>query len=332
MKALVLHAKNEPFRYEDVADPTPGPGEVVVQVKAAALNHRDLWIQKGLYAGLKFPIVLGSDGFGTVLQTGEGVEGALAGTSVIINPGLQWGDRLEAQGAKFKILGLPDDGTLADRVKVPASAVVPAPKHLSPEQAAALPLAGLTAYRTLFTRSKLKAGERVLVTGVGGGVALFALQFAVASGAHVWVTSGSDAKIARAVTLGAGGGTNYKNPEWVDGLKGKVPGGFDVIIDSAGGPGFPKLIEVAAPGARIAFFGATLGNPAELDLRRIFWKQISLLGSTMGSPLEFAEMVAFVEKHEIVPLADKIFPLSEGDAAFAAMDRSEQFGKIVLIP
>ena len=162
MKALVLHAKNEPFRYEDVADPTPGPGEVVVQVKAAALNHRDLWIQKGLYAGLKFPIVLGSDGFGTVLQTGEGVEGALAGTSVIINPGLQWGDRLEAQGAKFKILGLPGDGTLADRVKVPASAVVPAPKHLSPEQAAALPLAGLTAYRTLFTRSKLKAGERVL--------------------------------------------------------------------------------------------------------------------------------------------------------------------------
>ena len=332
MKALVLHGKNESFSYEDVADPAPGAGDLVVQIKAAALNHRDLWIQKGLYAGLKFPIVLGSDGFGTVLTVGEGVDRALVGSAVIINPGLQWGERPEAQDAKFKILGLPDDGTLAERVKVPASAVVAAPKQLTPEQAAALPLAGLTAFRTLFTRSKLCAGERVLVTGIGGGVALFALQFAVAAGAHVWVTSGSDEKIARAVGLGAGGGANYKKSDWVEALKSLVPAGFDVIIDSAGGPGFSKLVDLAAPGGRIAFFGATLGNPPDVDLRRIFWKQVSLLGSTMGSPAEFSDMVAIVEKHNIVPLADKVFPLEDGNAAFAAMDQAEQFGKIVLVP
>ncbi len=291
-----------------------------------------LWIQKGLYAGLKFPIVLGSDGYGSVLAVGEGGDAASVGRMVIINPGLNWGDRPEAQGAKFKILGLPDDGTLAERVKVPAANVVAAPKHLTPEQAAALPLAGLTAYRALFSRAKLRAGEHVLVTGVGGGVALFALQFAIAAGAHAWVTSGSDEKISRAVGLGAGGGVNYKSGDWVEALKKVAPSGFDVIIDSAGGAGFPKLIDLAAPGGRIAFYGATLGNPPEIDLRRVFWKQLNILGSTMGSPAEFAAMVAFVEQHKIVPLADKVFALAEGDAAFAAMDRAEQFGKIVLVP
>jgi NADPH:quinone reductase-like Zn-dependent oxidoreductase len=146
------------------------------------------------------------------------------------------------------------------------------------------------------------------------------------------VTSGSDEKIASAVKLGAGGGVNYKSADWAEALKKMVPSGFDVIIDSAGGESFPKLIDLAAPGGRIAFYGATLGNPPEIDSRRIFWKQLSLLGSTMGSPAEFAAMVAFVTKHKIVPLADKVFPLADGNAAFAAMDRAEQFGKIVLRP
>jgi zinc-binding alcohol dehydrogenase/oxidoreductase len=332
MKALVLHGKKEPLRYEDAADPKPDAGEVVVQIKAAALNHRDLWIQQGLYAGLKFPIILGSDGFGNVLEVGEGGDAARVGQPVIINPSINWGERVEVQSAKFRILGLPDDGTLAERVKVPAGNVVTAPKHLSPVQAAALPLAGLTAYRALFTRAKLQAGEHVLITGIGGGVALFALQFAVAAGAHVWVTSGSEDKIKRAIGLGAGGGVNYKGADWVEALKKLAPAGFDVIIDSAGGPGFPNLLDLAAPGGRIAFYGATLGNPPEIDLRRVFWKQLSLMGTTMGSPAEFTAMVAFVEQHQIVPVADRSFPLADGNAALAAMDRAEQFGKIVLVP
>ncbi len=332
MKALVLHGKNERFKLEDVPDPVACSGEVVVQIKAAALNHRDLWIQKGLYAGLKFPIILGSDGAGVVESVGEGVDPGLTGLQVILNPGLNWGERLAAQQASFKILGLPDDGTLAEKVKISAQYLVRQPKHLTDEQAAALPLAGLTGYRALFTRARLLAGENVLITGVGGGVALFALQFALAAGAQVWVTSGSDAKIERARCLGARGGVNYKNSTWGEDLKKLCPGGFDVTIDSAGGAGFPKLIELAALGGRIAFFGATLGNPPELDLRRMFWKQISVLGSTMGSPVEFSDMVAFVEANKIVPVTDQPFTLADGNAAFEAMDRAEQFGKIVVKP
>ncbi len=332
MKALVLHGKAEAFRYEDIPDPKAGAGEVVVKVKAAALNHRDLWIQKGLYAGLKFPIVVGSDGCGVVASVGEGADRTLVGQDVIMNPGLNWGENPASQGKAFKILGLPDNGTLAEYVKVPADAIFPRPVHLTDEQAAALPLAGLTGYRALFTRARLMPGENVLITGVGGGVALFAMQFALAAGAHVWVTSGSDEKIARAVALGAGGGVNYRHEKWVEEAKAMCPSGFDVTIDSAGGASFGKLIDLAAIGGRIAFFGATHGNPPDLDLRRMFWKQVSLLGSTMGSSAEFSKMIGFVGEKKIVPVADKVFALSDGNAAFAAMERAEQFGKIVLRP
>ncbi|MBS0658706.1 MAG: zinc-binding dehydrogenase [Verrucomicrobia bacterium] len=332
MKALHITGKNEPLAYVELPDPVAGPGEAVVRVHAAALNHRDLWIQKGLYAGLKFPIVPGSDGCGVVESVGEGVEASWVGRRVILNPGLNWGDRPEAQSAKFKILGLPDDGTLAEKVKIGAEYLAPAPEHLSDAQAAALPLAGLTAWRALFSRAGLKSGENVLVTGVGGGVALFTLQFAVAAGAKVFVTSGSDEKLRRAHLLGATGGVNYKHEKWIEELKALVPGGFHVIIDSAGGASFPKLVDLAAVGGRIAFFGATNGNPPEIDLRKMFWKQISLLGSTMGSPDEFAAMTKFVGQHGLVPVAETIYPLAQGQEAFTAMDNAAQFGKIVCLP
>lgn len=330
MKALVLAAAHEPLQFKDVPDPTPGPGEVVVKVEAAALNHRDNWIQKGQYAGLKFPIILGSDGCGTVHALGEGVDAAWQSRRVIINPGLAWGDNPAAQAKDFRILGLPDNGTFAELVKVPATALVDKPAHLDAPHAAALPLAGLTGYRTLFKRANLQSGERVLISGVGGGVALFALQFAVAAGATVFVTSGQDGKITRAVELGAAGGANYKADDFSAKLKEQSQGGFDVIIDSAGGEGFGKLIDLAAPGGRIAFFGATRGNPPGLDMRKVFWKQLSILGSTMGSPEDFAAMIRLVNEHKITPLADLTFPLAEGNAALQAMENAEQFGKIVL--
>ncbi len=332
MKALVLHGKNEAFRHEEVADPTPGAGEAVVSVRAAALNHRDLWIQKGQYAGLKFPIILGSDGCGVVEEVGPGGDTALAGQEVIINPGLGWGDSPAAQDAKFSILGLPENGTLAEKVKAPADHLAPKPAHLSAEQAAALPLAGLTAWRALMSRAGLKPGEKVLVTGIGGGVALFALQFAVGHGCPAWVTSSSDEKLRRALTLGARGSANYQGEKWIAELKDLSGGGFDVIVDSAGGDGFPKLVDLAAPGGRIVFFGATLGNPPGIDLRKMFWKQISLLGSTMGSPGEFAAMTKFVGEKKIVPVVSHTFALEKGNDAFAEMDRGGQFGKIVVKP
>ena len=330
MKALVLEAAHQPLQYKDVPDPVAGPGEVIVKIEAASLNHRDNWIQKGQYAGLKFPIILGSDGCGTVESCGEGVDPAWQNRSVIINPGLDWGDQPAAQCANFRILGLPDDGTFAERVRVPAAALVARPEHLEARHAAALPLAGLTGYRALFKRANLQSGERVLISGVGGGVAQFSLQFAAAAGAQVWVTSGSDAKIQQAKELGAVDGVNYKSPDFSAQLKKLAGGLFDVIVDSAGGEGFGKLIDLAAPGGRIVFFGATRGNPPGFDMRKVFWKQLSILGSTMGSPRDFAEMIGFVDHHKIVPVADLAFPLSQGNEALQAMDSAEQFGKIIL--
>ena len=203
------------------------------------------------------------------------------------------------------------------------------PEHLDWEQAAALPLAGLTAWRTLFSRCQLKKGEKVLITGIGGGVALTAMQLAIASDAEVYVTSGSSEKIDRAISLGARGGANYQEAGWEKNLK-LQSGGFDVIIDSAAGDGFALLPGVCNPGARIGLYGGTLGKVNGLSMQIVFWKQISILGSTMGSPSEFEAMLNFVQKHRIIPVVDSVFPLKEGANAFEKLKSGTQFGKIVL--
>jgi zinc-binding alcohol dehydrogenase/oxidoreductase len=328
MHAIQLAGINQLAR-ADVPDPVPGPGEALVEIRAAALNHRDVWIKLGQYAGLKFPSIPGSDGAGTVLAVGPGTDAGWIGREVIINPGSDWGPKEQAQGARFAILGLPRDGTLAERIAVPAAQLSSRPPHLSWPEAAALPLAGLTAYRALFSRAGLRAGERLLISGIGGGVALTALQFAVAAGAEVWVTSSSQEKIDRAVQLGARGGFLYSRAEWATEAA-RAPGLFDVILDSAGGEGFNSLIDLAAPGGRLVFFGATRGNVPELALRKVFWRQISLLGSTMGSAADWAAMTELVSRHKIRPIVDVIFPFEQAAEAFALMERGGQFGKIVI--
>jgi zinc-binding alcohol dehydrogenase/oxidoreductase len=335
MKALVLQDKQRAAEVLEVAMPVAGPGEAVVRIHAAALNHRDVWIQKGQYAGLKYPIIPGSDGAGVVASIGLGAARAdeavdWLGKPVIINPALEWGSAAAYQDpALFRILGLPDDGTLAEYVKVPVRNLVEKPAHLSFEKAAALPLAGVTAYRALMTRARVQAGEKVLITGIGGGVALFALQFAVAAGAEVLVTSGSVEKLDKAMAIGAMGGANYREAGWVEKLK-SLAGAFDVIVDGAAGDGMNELFDLAAPGGRVVLYGATRGNPAEVVARRIFWKQLNLLGSTMGSPEDFAGMMDFVGRHEIRPVVDRVFGLEQGEAAFRWMDEGKQFGKIVV--
>jgi len=328
MRALRLDAVNK-LALAEVPDPVPAPGEVVVAIRAAALNHRDVWIKLGQYAGLKFPCTPGSDGAGIVASVGPGADASWVGREVILYPALDWGANEHAQAASFSILGLPRDGTLAERVAIPAGQLFPKPEHLTWQEAAALPLAGLTAYRALMVRGQLHTGERVLISGVGGGAALFALQFAVAHGAEVWVTSGSEEKIAKAVALGARGGFLYSKPGWAAEAA-KVSGPFDVIVDSAGGPGFGDLIDVAAPGGRIVFFGATRGNLPDLALRKVFWRQISLLGSTMGSAADWSAMLCFVALHRIKPVVSAVFPMTHGAAAFELMEQGGQFGKIVL--
>jgi NADPH:quinone reductase-like Zn-dependent oxidoreductase len=329
MKAAVLEGIAKPLVIQSVADPAPAAGFAVVRLVAAALNHRDLWIQQGRYAGLKFPIILGSDGTGVVEAVGSKGDRGWLGREVIINPSLDWGDDPRAQGPGFRILGLPDNGTFAEAIAVPVANLAARPAHLAVEQAAALPLAGLTAWRALFARGQLHAGETVLITGIGGGVALVALQFAVAMGATVHVTSHSEEKLARVRTLGATGGANYRDANWPAQLRQRA-GLFDLIVDSAVGEGLAALIELTRPGGRIAVYGATAGNPPGFDARKVFFRQISLLGSTMGSPVDFAAMAHFVEARRIVPVVDTVLPIESAEQALRRLEAAAQFGKIVL--
>jgi NADPH:quinone reductase-like Zn-dependent oxidoreductase len=330
MKALVLDGVGQPVQLREVPTPQPQAGQVLVRLEAAALNHRDVWIQKGQYAGLRFPIILGSDGAGTVAEVGPGVDPALRGQPVIIDPGQNWGDNPRAQARSFSILGLPQDGTFAEYVCVPAANVHPRPPHLSAEQAAALPLGGVTAFRALFTRGRLRAGERVLITGIGGGVALLALQLAVARGAEVWVTSGTPDKIARAQQLGAKGGSSYRQEHWGKELVQQAGGAVDLIVDSAAGPGVAQLLEAAAPGGRVVFYGGTTGTMTNVPPRHIFWKQLDLLGSTMGTAEDFAGLLDLVNEARLVPVIDQVFALADGEQALRRMDEGQQFGKLVL--
>ncbi|HWA87187.1 MAG TPA: zinc-binding dehydrogenase [Opitutus sp.] len=329
MRAVQITAVNR-LEIAEVADPEPKPGEVLVRIRAAALNHRDVWIKVGQYAGLKWPCIPGSDGAGVVVAASRGVDPGWLGREVVINPSFDWGESERAQGKSFSILGLPRDGTLAEMIAVPVAQLAAKPKQLSWEEAAALPLAGLTAWRAVSSRGGLKHGERVLISGIGGGVAVYALQFAVPHGAEVWVTSGSAEKIARAAELGAKGGANYAEPEWAAGLAKRAGGGFDLIVDSAGGPGFESLLDLAAPGGRIVIYGATRGNPPVLPMRKIFWRQLSVLGTTMGSPGDWNAMTSYVAQYGIKPVVHSVVPLARAGEAFDLMERGGQFGKIVV--
>ena len=333
MKAIVLRDPGGPemLRLEDAPDPAPGPGEALVRLKAAALNHRDVWIRLGQYAGIKLPAILGSDGAGVVEAVGEGVDAALVGREVVINPSLDWGDDERFFGPNFRILGMPDHGTYAQYVKVAATNVHPKPAGLGWGEAAAIPLAGLTAYRALVARAGAKAGETVFIPGIGGGVATFALLFAKSLGAKVLVSSGSDEKIERAKALGADGGVNYKDPKWVDRARELSGGdGVDVVIDGVGGPTYDQCLDLLRFGGRIATFGATTGPVPSVATRRIFWKQLNLLGTTMGSPADFAAMLALFDGGSIRPVVDRAYALSDAAEAHRHMDEAGQFGKIVL--
>jgi NADPH:quinone reductase-like Zn-dependent oxidoreductase len=329
MLALVLTKTREALQLEDRPPLVAGAGEAVVDLKAAALNRRDYWIWQGMYPAIRTPAVLGSDGAGVVSSAGEGADEAWLGRDVIVNPGWDWGDRPEAQSERFRILGMPDDGTFAAQVVVPAAMLHARPEHLTWHEAAALPLAGLTAYRALFVQGRLAAGMRVLVTGIGGGVASIALKLAVAAGASVCVTSSAKEKIATAVEHGAAAGYDYTADDWHRRLTDEH-GPVDLTIDSAGGPGYARLIDIAAPGGRIVHYGATRGPAESVDLFKVFWNQLHLIGSTMGSPADFAAMLDFVTRTKVRPAIDRVVPLAEGNAALASMKDSPQFGKIVL--
>lgn len=330
MNALVLEGVNLPLVLKSVPKPILKEGEAIVKIKAAAFNRRDWWIKQGKYAGLKFPIILGSDGSGIVTEVFDQENQHLINQEVVIYPSENWGDQETHQGPDFKILGLPENGTFAEFVKVSVKNIFPKPAHLNFIEAAAFPLAGLTAFRSLFTKAQIKKSDLVLITGIGGGAALFAMQWAIAFGATVYVTSSSDEKIQKAVTLGAKAGVNYTLPDWDLKIKDLSNGGVDVIIDSAVGENFAKHFNYVKPGARIVFFGATAGDLPALNARAIFWKQIQILGTTMGTSSEFQKMLDFMNTQKITPIIEQVFKFTEAEKAINLMENSTQFGKIVM--
>jgi zinc-binding alcohol dehydrogenase/oxidoreductase len=330
MKAAFLTNSNEPLVIREVPIPEPSANEILIKLAYSSLNHRDVWIQKGQYAGPKGGLILGSDGFGTVTGVGSNVSSDWIGKEVIINPGHNWGDNSAAFGDDFKILGNPDPGTFAEYIAIEEKYIHAKPAHLSDVEAAALPLAGVTTYRALFTRAALKVGEKILITGISAGTALLALKYAIAAGAEVYVTSGSQDKIEKAKELGAIDGFVYKEDSWITKAR-EITGGFDVVLDSASGNGFGGLIDLTKPGGRIVFFGGTDGPIGNIIPNKVYWRNISILGTTMGTLQDFKEMLAFTEKHQIKPVVDKIYPkLSDAQEAFDYMHQGRQFGKIVL--
>ena len=320
MKALVLNEVKQPLVLQERPCPKAGKDQAIVKLKAVALNRRDYWITQGLYPGVHCPVVLGSDGAGIA---------PFIEKEVIINPGYNWGERQEVQSGDFKILGMPDDGTFAEEIAVPQEQLFGKPVHLSWEQAAALPLAGLTPYRALFKQGRLQSSNTVVITGIGGGVACIALQLAVAAGTTVIVTSSSQAKINKALAIGAAAGFLYTTEGYASQVNAEF-GPVHLIVDGAGGDCYGELIDMVCPGGRIVNYGVTAGVSVKLELRKVYRKQLNLIGTMMGSPDDFAAMLDMVGKHEIRPVVDEVFDLSEGNKAFEKINVSSQFGKLVL--
>ncbi|MCW3101314.1 MAG: oxidoreductase [Chthonomonadaceae bacterium] len=322
MQALNLgrYGGPEVLCIEEVEDPRPAPGEVLVELRCAALNHRDLFVREGAYP-LPLPLIPGSDGAGVRRDTGE---------PVVILPSVAWGEDDTAPGPAFRILGGADPGTHAELLSVPAENIFPKPRNLSWQESAALPLAGLTAHRALFRRGRLRPGETVLVQGVGGGVATIAIALAVASGARVLATSSAPAKLEAARQVGAEGGVLYTDDDWPAQICQLTGGqGVDLVLDS-GGATWETSVSCLRPGGRAVVFGATVGPRPSLDARPFFYGQFDLLGTTMGSPSDFAALLDLVERENIHPVIDSVWPLDDLASAHRRLESGKQCGKVVV--
>src|SRR4030095_6531556 len=319
MNAMVLWGVGEALQMADMPPTLPAIGDVYVQLKSAALNKRDYWITQGKYPGLVFPLVLGSDGAGMV-----------GNREVIINPGMDWGNNNAHFGSGFKILGMPDNGTLAQYTKVPEENLYNKPAHLTWNEAAALPVAGVTAYRAMITRGNAKKGEKILITGIGGGVATMALLFGVALGVECWVTSSSNEKIDFAIKNGAKGGINYTAENWDKDLSTRIEGKFDLVLDGSGSPSFSKLLTMMNNSGRMVIYGGTAGSINDLSPQRIFWKHLDILGSSMGSPEDFHNMIQLVNQYKIRPIISHTFKLEDANDAIHLVGRGEQFGNVCI--
>ena len=321
MKAVRIHEDGGPdvLRYEDAPDPVPGTGQVLVELRAASLNHLDLWIRKGLPSVPK-PRILGADGAGVVVSG----DGFAPGDRVVINPGHDLGN------GRISVVGEHSDGTHAELIAVPRSQVYALPDGIDFEAAAAFPLVFETAYRMLATKAQLQENEWVLVWGIGGGVSTATLAIAKALDARVIATSSSEDKLARARELGADATFNHETDDVVAGVKDVTDGGAHVVVDNVGEATWKRSLEAAGPNGRICVCGATTGPNPPANLHRIWWKQLTVFGSTMGSQADFEAVYELVKSGRAVPVIDEVFALSEAAAAHERLEAGDQLGKIVL--
>ncbi len=328
MKALVHAGKAglAGLSYKEIDELEPKAGQVRVRLKSAGLNHRDLFVTNR-HKPTDPPLIIGSDGAGIIEAVGEGVSNVKVGDSVVINPSLGWRNNSSAPPAGFEILGLPDNGTFAEKVIVPSENVEQKPKYLTWEEAGVLSLAALTAYRALFTRGRLQKGMTVLIPGIGSGVATFLLQYAKAVGATVFVTSRSEDKCQRALELGADKAID-SNSDWKEALASEK---VDLVIESVGAATFNKSLAQLRPGGTVVTFGASAGDDIQINIRNFFYGQFNLLGTTMGSTEEYKEMLDFIQIHQIRPVLDHVYLLNEFEHAFSRMEKGAQLGKIGFI-
>ncbi len=343
MKALCFyeHGELDVLRYDDVPDPQPGPGQVLVRVRACALNHLDIWVRRG-WPGLKLPMPhwCGADIAGEIAALGEGVTGWEIGQRVVVDPGVSTTeDEYTRRGEDsvspgYVIFGEQIRGGQAEYIAVPASNLMAMPDGWDFPEAAAPLLVSLTAWRMLIHRARLRAGESVLIIGAGGGVNSMAIQIAKLAGATVYALTSSGEKMERARALGADVVLNYReDPDWPKTIyKLTDRRGVDVVVDNVGRATLMQSMRVVARGGRIVIVGNTSGPDAQIDIRFIFGKQISLIGSTMGSHQDFRDVMNLIWAGKLKPVVDRVMPLSEGKRAFELMERGEQFGKIVLVP
>ncbi|WP_213423409.1 zinc-binding dehydrogenase [Bhargavaea massiliensis] len=323
MKAFVYEMGK--WKMKEMEDPVAGPGEAVVSLKVSGLNRRDLYIP-GRLGPDKEAVVIGSDGAGVVSGVGEGVSRFKNGDEVIINPALGWMEQSAAPPAGFEILGMPDNGTMAEKIVLPADQLEPKPAGLSWEEAGVLSLAAMTGYRALVTRGQIEAGQTVFIPGAGSGVATYLIQFAKALGARVIVSSRSADKRSRAAEIGADLAIDT-NADWKAELKDES---IDLIIDSVGEATFNRALEVLKKGGRIVTFGATTDDHIRFDLRSFFYGQYDLLGSTMGNREELRDLLKLMENKDIHPVVDSVYPLDDIREAMDKLENSTQFGKVAI--
>ena len=313
----------EGLKWEDRAEQPAGPFEIKIKVKAAGLNHRDLFALSQVHE--KHPVVIGSDAAGIVVAVGAEVTRFKIGDEVMLYPGSGWRKNSDTAPETFTILGSSEQGAMAEEIVVSEENAVHKPAHLSWEEAGVLSLSALTAYRAIFTKGGVSEGMKVLIPGIGGGVANYLLQFAKAAGAIVYVTSRSQEKLGMALQHGAKKGLLH-DEDWVEGIGGKV----DVVIESVGAATFDKSLDAVRRGGTIVTFGSSTGDLVTFDLRKFFYGQYTLKGSTMGSFEEYEAMIRFVEDHDLHPVVDAMYPAEEFREAFQRLENAEQTGKIAL--